>query len=411
MNKTPRRAGIRWLLLAGVYAVYLIFGLLTAGLAPLAEPIAEALHVGSGTMGLLFGLWPLAYIAASVPGGMLLDRLGLRRTLLVAVAIMAVSALLRAFAQTPAQFAAAVALFGIGGPLVSVGAPKLIAQVFDGRTRGAAMGVYITGPYVGGILALSLTNSIMLPLAGNDWRGVMVMQAGLAMLAGLVWLTIALLPTVRALIEPRGGQDAAAKHGSFADMAASGDVRLILAIAVGIFALNHALINWLPSMLVSRGMSATQAGFWASIPAAAGILGALTIPRFATPNHQARVMACLLLCMLCATLLLRLSPGWPLAFGLVLQGVARGTMMPVALLLLMESRDISKERFGLAGGMFFTTAQIGGVLGPTIFGALFDGFGDFGWSLGFLTAICALLLILLHRLARQRRKGLSQTIR
>ena len=40
----------------------------------------------------------------------------------------------------------AVGLFGIGGPLVSIGAPKAIAQWFQGAERGFAIGVYITGP-------------------------------------------------------------------------------------------------------------------------------------------------------------------------------------------------------------------------------------------------------------------------
>ena len=47
----------------------------------------------------------------------------------------------------------AVALFGVGGPLVSVGAPKLIASWFEGKERGLAIGIYSTGPTIGAVTA------------------------------------------------------------------------------------------------------------------------------------------------------------------------------------------------------------------------------------------------------------------
>ena len=43
----------------------------------------------------------------------------------------------------------AVAVFGLGGPFISIGAPKLISAWFGPRERGTAMGLYMTAPSIG----------------------------------------------------------------------------------------------------------------------------------------------------------------------------------------------------------------------------------------------------------------------
>ena len=65
----------------------------------------------------------------------------------------------------------AVALFGIGAPIVSAGAPKVVTTYFTGPRRGLAMGIYMTGPAIGSIVSLTLTHSFLLPTLGG-WREV-----------------------------------------------------------------------------------------------------------------------------------------------------------------------------------------------------------------------------------------------
>jgi MFS-type transporter involved in bile tolerance (Atg22 family) len=74
--------------------------------------------------------------------------------------------------------------------------------------------------------------------------------------------------------------------------------------------------------------------------------------------------------------------------------------MTVAILLLMDSRSVPQDRLGLAGGLFFTFAEVGGVLGPLSFGIVSDLSGGFALPLATLTLLCAALLAVLARLAR-----------
>ena len=85
------------------------------------------------------------------------------------------------------------------------------------------------------------------------------------------------------------------------------------------------------------------------------------------------------------------------------QGVARGTMMTVAMMLLMDSQDVPADRLGLAGGLFFSVAQLGGALGPTLFGLVSEAAGGFGLALTLLGVLCCVLLVQVARLARLRR--------
>ena len=87
----------------------------------------------------------------------------------------------------------------------------------------------------------------------------------------------------------------------------------------------------------------------------------------------------------------------------MMQGIARSSMMTVAILLLMEAPGVPPERAGMAGGMFFTVAEIGGVLGPLSIGVVSDASGGFAMPLWMMTIVVGLLLGLLLWLQLQSR--------
>ena len=147
-------------------------------------------------------------------------------------------------------------------------------------------------------------------------------------------------------------------------------------------------------------MDAKSAGYWSSIPTAIGIIGALIIPRLAIPRRRLSILLLLFIGGAVAMLMLQIGAGVPLAFGLALQGLARSSMMTVAVLVLMETRDVDSRNMGAAGGLFFSAAEIGGVLGPLTIGSLSDLTGGFVAGLYLLTGICVALMVLLWVLRR-----------
>ena len=55
--------------------------------------------------------------------------------------------------------------------------------------------------------------------------------------------------------------------------------------------------------------------------------------------------------------------------------------MTIAILILMETPAVGAENMGVAGGLFFTAAEIGGVFGPVGIGAIADRTGGFDAAL------------------------------
>lgn len=396
---------IRWLVLFGVWVVYCCFGLTIAGLAPLIGPITRDLSISNTAMGGVLGIWQLVYIGAAIPCGALLDRIGARWALLLGAGIIALSGYLRGMADGAALLYLAVALFGIGGPIVSAGAPKVIARWFSGSERGFAMGIYITGPNIGGIIAFSLTNSVLMPAFGGDWRAVLWLWAAVSVAGGLLWLAIASLPNVRAkddAAEAEAHRDG--QGGGIAELLRIPAVPIILVMSVGIFTYNHGLNNWLPELLRVSGMTLAQAGYWAAVPTLVGILGSLVIPRLATPARRLPILAVLfvlafLSCLLIGTVW---QPG--LMTGLMLQGIARSSLMTVAILILVETPGVGTRRAGAASGLFFAAAEVGGAGGPFALGLLYDATGGFQAGLTLLAALSAAMLLcvaLLYRLSRR----------
>src|SRR5665213_34846 len=135
----------RWAMLAGVWIFYFCFGSTSAAIAPVVSRITAELGLSHTQMGSVLGAWQLVYIGAAIPCGALLDRLGPRRGLALGALVLAASGILRGLAVNYWTLLLAVGVFGIGGPLVSVGAPKVISQWFAGRERGMAMGLYNMG--------------------------------------------------------------------------------------------------------------------------------------------------------------------------------------------------------------------------------------------------------------------------
>lgn len=397
----------RWIALFGVWLIYFSFGLCIASMAPMVTEMSADLGISTGAMGGILGAWQLTYIAAALPLGALMDRTGVAIGLLVSAVVMAASLVLRGIADDGTMLFAAVALFGIGGPLISIGAPKLIALWFTGAARGMAMGIYMTGPALGGVTVLWSAQSVLIPVTGS-WRGALFVLAGFVLASGLIWWAVSRHPEARARDGKVGGLSKSGSLAALIELSRLRTVQIVLLMAIGIFMLNHGLNNWLPEILRAKGMSPVDASIWASIPTIVGVVGALTIPRFATPERRVAIMTALFIAIGLATMLLHLAPGMGLATGLILQGIARSSMMTVAILLLMEAPGVPPDRAGMAGGMFFTVAEIGGVLGPLSIGMVAQASGGFDAPLWMLSGVAVLLFALLAWL-RGIEKGFART--
>ncbi|MDE0115139.1 MAG: MFS transporter [bacterium] len=383
-------------MLGALWMVYFSFGLAVFSMAPLVETIRESLGMSKGAMGAVLGAWPLVYLVAALPSGALVDRLGLRRSLGIATVLISISALLRPIAGNFAAMFGAVAIFGLGGPLVSVGAPKLLSVWFDNKERALAMGITMTAPALGGVLPLVTANSLLMPAFDQNWRTTLLAYALITVAVIAVWLLVAtaaekIAPEVDRAIDPAPGFSGAW------ELLSHRAVQIMLVVALGMFFFTHSLNGWLPTVIEDRGFSSSVAGYLAGAVTALGIIGALLGPRAIPESRRTSAMAALFALYGVATVLLNVD-GKPATFvGLAIIGLSKGLAVPVALLVLMQLPGVAQRNMGAAGGLFFTAGEAGGVTGPILFGV----FSDIGGSsaglvllagVAMATAVLALLL-------------------
>ncbi|MBL09865.1 MAG: MFS transporter [Acidiferrobacteraceae bacterium] len=389
----------RWLILSGVWLLYVAFGVSATSLAPLVAVIESDLDIQHSAMGVILGAWQFVFILAALPSGILLDRFGSRNVLAIGGLLISVSLLGRSIVDNYLQLLLFVSVFGLGGPIISTGAPKVVAEWFDRSERGIAMGIYITGPGIGAIISLTMTNSVLMPWLDGDWQLVLRFWGWFALASALIWILIA-----------RSTKDEQKKEVNFSNnkgvtsaLLQIPSVRIVLIMGIGVLFITHGLSNWLPELLRFNGLPIDEAGVWAAIPVAVSIISALIIPRLAIPKRRIKILLVLFLCTCLATIFLRNEIGIPLTIGLLLDGLGRSTMMTVLILTLVEIKGVGENRAGTASGLFFTAAEIGGVAGPITLGIFYDFTGMFSMSLNILMSVALLLIVLLGVLKKHEK--------
>ena len=370
-----------WLAVAGVCGVYVSFGLAIGVMAPLVDEISADLSLSRSAMGSILGAWALIYVFTAVPGGAVVDRLGLRWSLLVGSLTITASLLLRSMANGPVSLFAAVAVFGIGGPLVSIATPKLVASLFEADERRLPTGLGVSSPALGTAIALAVTNPILLPAFDGNWRPVLVSMAAVSFLTTLGWLYAS-----RAITHVEQGATRT-DRSTIARLLKLRSMRTILAITLFSFFFSHALSNWLPEILADTGQSDNAAGYLSAISVTVGIVGSLSIARL-VPSPR-RPLALVVIFVVAGLMVAGIGslPFVLLLVALALLGFARAGIIPLLFLEIMGDKNIAVSDIGAATGLFFAVGEIGGFSGPYVIGWVADTTEGFAAATLVLTGI------------------------
>jgi len=368
--------------------LYVAFGLIARAVSPLVTPIVRDLRLSYTQMGFILGSWQLTYIVVSIIAGTMVDRWGVRKTLLGGTVVIGLSSVLRYFPKDFGGMLGAVSLFGVGGSMISIGGPKAISIWFEGRSRGTAIGVFLTGSWIGSILALALTNSFVMPLIGYRWRYAFLLFGVFTFLVALLWWFFARDTESSVSTDDLNAMDV------FGRLFRIRQVQIVMALGLLTFATLHGFSNWLPKILEARDFTPALAGFTASLPLLVGIPSILVVPRLVPPEWRGRFLSCCALGILVALILAFTTSGSLQLAALVLFGVIISPFVPVLVLILMDIPEVGSTYMGSAGGMFYCVAEIGGFTGPLMMGALVDITGGFLAGVLFFAVLCLAFAVL-----------------
>jgi ACS family hexuronate transporter-like MFS transporter len=151
-------------------------------LALLAPTILHELHLSGREYGFIIAAFSVAYSIGNPVWGWLIDRIGLRRGMLVAVTLWSVASASHALAATFIGLAIARALLGFGEGASFPGGLRAAQRLpRESRARGIALA------YSGGSLGAILTPIIVTPVAlAYGWRAAFLCTG----LLGAAWLVL-----------------------------------------------------------------------------------------------------------------------------------------------------------------------------------------------------------------------------
>src|ERR671937_2546861 len=129
----------RWLALAIIFVTRTSMGFQFQSLGSVAPLLVADLHFTYAQLGTVIGLYLLPGVALALPGGLIGQRLGDRRAVVLSLALMVVGGLLTAWSGGFASAAAGRLLSGGGAVLMNILLVKITADWFGEREMATAM--------------------------------------------------------------------------------------------------------------------------------------------------------------------------------------------------------------------------------------------------------------------------------
>jgi MFS transporter, ACS family, D-galactonate transporter len=370
-----------------------------------AKPALTAeLGIDAVTMGFIFSAFSWTYALAQVPGGAVLDKLGVRLTYAASLILWSVATLAHGLMTNVAGLLSARLALGLAEAPCYPSNSRILNSWFPQNERARATGVYSVGQYVG----LGFMLPVLAWIVANwGWRSLFYIVGALGIVFGFVFWALYRDPHEHKrvgqaeldLIAAGGGSTAKPVPVPFtlANIGKLLSKRQIAGASIGQFCSNSTLVfflTWFPSYLADeRGMTFIKAGWMASLPyiaASVGVLlGGFVSDRIirstgnATLGRKLPIIAGLLMTstMIAAnyvesnTLVIAI-----MSFAFFGQGMCN-------LGWTLISDVAPKSMVGLTGGVFNLCANLAGIVTPIVIGVIVQATGSFYGALAYVAAL------------------------
>jgi len=154
-TKPQPSALFRWLVLLfislSMFGNYYIYD----SISPLADLLKSQLGFSDSEIGLLNGIYSFPNIIMVLVGGIIIDRIGTRKSVFIFTVLIMLGALVTAVQGNIYVMAAGRLIFGLGAESMIVAITTIIARWFKGKQLSFAFGVNLTVARLGSFMALN----------------------------------------------------------------------------------------------------------------------------------------------------------------------------------------------------------------------------------------------------------------
>jgi len=394
----------------------LILALLTLGtlinyldrtvLSVAAPLLSKDLGLDAVAMGIVFSAFSWTYAAAQIPGGILLDRFGVRLTYFLSVTLWSMFTLIQGMTTGLWSLIACRMGLGVAEAPAFPSNSRILGTWFPQAERASATGVYSIGQYFG----LAFMSPVLFWIAGAfGWRALLIIVGSAGVLFGFVWYALYRDPheshanqAELDYIAAGGGlgDKTPRVHFKWSHIAFLLGKRQILGASIGQFASNSTLVfflTWFPTYLATeRQMGWIKVGFFAVLPFIAACVGVVSgglcsdylLRRTGSANIARK---------------LPIIAGLLLAASIVLANFVHSDALVIAVMSIAFFgqgmcnlgwtllTDVAPKRLmGLTGGVFNLCANLAGIVTPLVVGFVVSTTGSFVWAIAFIGVIAML---------------------
>jgi len=246
--------------------------------------------------------------------------------------------------------------------------PKALGMWFPQKELAMANGICMVSMPLALTVAMGTSAGILSPVFGG-WRNVMVILGVANGVTAILW--IVLFREGRLHEESREGKQSILEN--FKKVFRVKDIWW----ASGFYSLNMigimSIFTLLPQSLSERGMTTAMAGIFVAILTATNsvfkVVGGTLSDR--TGKRKPFLFISSILLGIC---ILGFSSfnGIPLIVALVIGGAAMGTISPIFMAILVETKGIGAALAGTTVGLIFMVGNVFGFVGPVVSGKLMD---------------------------------------
>ncbi|MDR2891718.1 MAG: MFS transporter [Deltaproteobacteria bacterium] len=349
--------------------------------------IAQDFQLQPVEVGAVISAFFLGYAILQLPGGMLADRLGPRRVMILGISWWTVFTVITGFIGSLKPMLAVRALFGVGEGVFPAASWKTIANWFPAKERTTANGFMMSSTFFGPAIAPLFVVAIM---SAWGWRAVFFSLLIPGVLLVLLLLKYAsnspdehprISSKELAEIKGTGSGSAAAsvKKVSFAQVIRSPVAWQCFLIWFFFDITFWGFMSWVPSYLVNeRGYEMVKMGITASVPFFAGTLG-LILGGWLSDNvfaNRRAFFVCIAHILGGIAMYFTYHASHELimpimsATGLLI-GIAFGAFWGLPMSVMPP------EVMGAASGFVNTAGQIAGFVAPLLMGYLIQSHGSY----------------------------------
>lgn len=379
-------------ILAGVTAA------LHLGKLPPAIPVLEqALGITLVQAGFLLSLVQLAGMTVGLLVGVFADSLGLRRSMLAGLSVLAAASALGGFVQTATALLWLRGLEGVGFLLVVLPAPALVRRLVPPQLLSRRLGLWGCYMGIGTGLALLVAPGIISQIGWQGWWW-FVAALTLIVLVGLS-LTVPKDPGPAAVGSTGAGTGGRWWQRLKRTLSSPGPwlIAVIFAMYSGQWL---SVIGFLPSIYAQAGIGGALLGLLTAIVALINILGNLSAGHLLHRGIPAqRLLYTGFIIMSLGTILAfgPITADWPvLRYLAVLLFSAVGGVIPGALFSLAVRLAPDEDTISTTVGWMQQWSALGQFSGPPVVALLASLAGNWQWT-WIITGVLSLVGILLAR--------------